>query len=241
MDKPLYLFFVEGYSDIIIISKYIEIKYGFNYIRDDNKWPVHFKFPNKEHYGIYDDGSKFVALVAAGGSGTSFEKTYCSSMEDDFKNYEGEKFLIIVTDNDDNDFKSLANEINHFKEISFEHDKLVSFSLKNSYGQNTIVKTALHIIPRDSNGCLETIIMDSLKGTESEIVACSQKFIDGLNDAEKKYIKTRRLNIKAKLGTVFTLFNPEETFFEFCNRSHCYDFNGSTFSSAFNFLDQYLL
>lgn len=84
----------------------------------------------------------------------------------------------------------------------------------DSFGKVCEIEILGLVIPLESEGALERVLLDSLKekSPEREIVECSERFIDEIKDCAKAYINKPRLELKAKLGVTFAVLSPMKVF-----------------------------
>jgi hypothetical protein len=75
------------------------------------------------------------------------------------------------------------------------------------------IESTLFVVPEDSNGSLETYLLNSLLDESDEqqkVVTAARDFIRGLGDIS--FIKPRRFKEKACLGSTLSVFSPDWVF-----------------------------
>lgn len=89
-------------------------------------------------------------------------------------------------------------------------------SLKTNTGVQADFKIACLLVPPDSNGAMETFLLNSISRHDEydgEIINKCNQFVDHV-DTNKKYLNHRRLITKAKFDVYFSVRTPADQFVE---------------------------
>jgi hypothetical protein len=145
--------------------------------------------------------------------------------------------IIVIADADEKTPDQIEKSI-IFDGIKFEENKLVSNKIINNFGTFKNINSFLRIIPRNNSGALENLILDSIKINDKTIVDESNKFVDTLPPEGKKYLKHKRMILKAKTGVVFSLIKPDSTFSELKEKFELANCNTNIIFENFRFLKE---
>ncbi|MBQ7244505.1 MAG: hypothetical protein IJS52_09960 [Bacilli bacterium] len=245
--SPSAFIMVEGVSDVAFLSAYLGQIYGFRFERgshkSDNIYSIDFyervvKGTPSESLLARDETER-IAIVSCDGH-TSFDKAFAACVKPHFDNAPSDAKirLLIIEDADQNESTkdSRYPSLEYSPKELFLDDTQGWSELSNGFGTTFRYKAILCCIPYDGEGCLETIVMDSVRGSEPCIVEESAAFIDGLSEEASAHIKKRRKRVKAKAGVVFTLLNPEGTFKELAEKFEKVDCTCEAIAKQFSFL-----
>lgn len=88
------------------------------------------------------------------------------------------------------------------------------------FGQEQPLSFLALIIPGAQEGALENLLMEAISEDpyDREIVTRSAKFIEEVSPYAQKYIKKRRLKLKARLGVTWAIQSPEKSLILLMNR-----------------------
>lgn len=210
------LILCEGKTDAILLSYYLE--------RTCN-W-VHQKSPNKHNFKV---------------DGTKGESAYWYQKKDEdllicgiggrekYNSFFNEKILrmivdanefskvAVVVDRDDRNEQTIIDSLRVAFDPIFtviKNDNWVKNYYENSFKEKKPIDFLLAIIPKDKEGALETILLDSISENEydKKIVKQSISFVDGIQPIASNYLDKKRLKIKAYLGVTWAVQYPEKIF-----------------------------
>lgn len=97
-------------------------------------------------------------------------------------------------------------------------------------------KATKHSILYKGTRCLEAVLLDSIRGSEPNLIDESGRFVDGLSKEASAHIAKRRKRIKAKISVVFALLNPEGTFKELVEKFALTDCKNDVITKQFKVL-----
>ena len=136
---------------------------------------------------------------------------------------ETEYRIALVTDRDDFSVKEIEKSI--LDELSpiinnIENNAWKPNEVNADLGTKVNIEFLLVVIPKENHGALETVLMEALSKDDydANIIEKSKQFITDVQPLADKYIHENRLQLKAQLGVVFSIFNPEKTFSLFKER-----------------------
>ena len=84
----------------------------------------------------------------------------------------------------------------------------------DSFGSIQKLDVYLKVIPVDSQGALENVLIDSISEIENNSIVVNKTcdFVDNIRNDAKKYLTSDRLVLKAKLGTLLAIISPQKVF-----------------------------
>lgn len=84
----------------------------------------------------------------------------------------------------------------------------------NGFDNTVTINTLLLIIPAESEGALETVLLNSISedSYDKVIVDDVEEFMNSNQSKYSKYLLNNRLLLKSKLGTVFAIMSPQKVF-----------------------------
>ena len=132
--------------------------------------------------------------------------------------------IVIVTDRDEVDTEEVFIESikQSLKEYDigypeqFHNNEWISCKMKNAVGVLLEFKILILVIPFEEQGAMETFLLNAVAENDHydrDIIEQCRDFVDKV-DAEKRYLKNRRLITKAKFDTYFSVRTPAEQFVE---------------------------
>ena len=209
----------EGESDQILIGAYLGSVIGLKYQRiipkDDpfsGKRINWFLNESEEYIAIWSvDGNDFIPAIT---TIVRLEKYECYI-----------KKVAILTDHDDDSAeierpRKIYDEIDRLIDIDgYDSSELLLFKNKwfkinyeDSFGQKTEISILYMLIPQNSEGALETYMLNALSEDEHKKEVIIQ-VIDFIREVKsEKYLRKRREKIKSELGVSIQIFNPERMF-----------------------------
>lgn len=200
---------VEGVSDVQLISYFLQNEYGWKH-ENSNVLGITAN-DVYEHVESLTKGDNQLILCGVGGNGkfTSFvEKHRVNTMliEKDISS------LMIVTDRDEDADGKIGRRINKVIEgITIRVDQWISNDITDSFGQTKNIYTYLLVVPDDENGSLERAVINALKDIpeESDLINIVTDFIDSLKTEIVPELGKINKSDKAKVGTFFSIKNPQ--------------------------------
>ena len=216
----------EGETDLILISYYLEKTKGWIYTDNPKGLKLNFtEQDNKAACNYRNDGDDELLICAVGGKdnfGNFFNENLSEPImrsnagETDYK-------IALVTDRDDITIQNV--ELSISEQLSpivnnIENNVWKTSQIDADLGAKVTIEFLLLVIPKENTGALETVLMEALSNDKYDaniIQKCGQFVTDIKSDAER-YIHENRLQLKAHLGVVFSIFNPEKTFSLFKER-----------------------
>lgn len=234
---------VEGITDIAFLSLYIGKQYGFKYASKPGMKSQRFTVERYIRNTWKNDEIYLDELYICACDGhTNFVAGYKKAIEPILLGTSSstKTRLITIEDHDDPITDECSDAacipLYFVDEKDFLDDSIPDDHLIGSFGIEVYYKALRVQIPNDEYGCLETIIMNAIEEQDPAIVSESTEFIDHLSKDASHYIAHRRKKIKAKMGTVFTLLNPDHTFDEIKQRFECVDCDSEAIQKQYGFL-----
>lgn len=169
---------VEGISDVLLISYYLQNIYGWKYEHNNT---LNINPLNKyEHIETLSKNGNQLILCGVGGNGkfahfVDQHRINNMIIEKDISS------LMIVTDRDNaSDLKIEAAISKSLKNLTIKANKWINNPIFDSFGQTKTINTYLLIIPENKKGALERVIIDSLKDIpkETNLICKVTQFID---------------------------------------------------------------
>ncbi|MBQ6782552.1 MAG: hypothetical protein IJP63_00920 [Acholeplasmatales bacterium] len=227
-EKISKIILVEGESDLAFLSLYLCRRYGYEYYHDIDLHEI----DKNMHSSVYSNGNDCFAIFTSGGV-TKMNSAFGNIKERIFT--KDTKYFVVIIDSDnktkekiisDLKFDGLELKANEFTEYQNDDFDIIDF------------KTYVDVVPKNRSGALETVILDSIRKDEKEIVDVSCDFVEKLTTEQKKHIKKARIQLKAKTGVVFNLLNPDHTFSELQKKFMLIDMNSPVLTESFAFFDK---
>lgn len=203
------LMLVEGVSDVLLISYYLQNVYGWNHEKKNQLGMV--AFDDYERIENLTKNGNQLILCGIGGNGKFqhfVDQHRITSMiaERDISS------LIVVTDRDNSSTKKIEIRISKVIEgVLLKSGEWKSNVIMDSFGQKKMIDTYLLIIPEDKSGALEKVIIDALKDIpeEAELMEEVMQFIDSLKEGVVPELNNENKADKAAVGTFFSARSPQ--------------------------------
>ena len=216
----------EGETDLILISYYLEKVKGWKYTGMPKGLTVNFSEQDNKAACNYQDSKKDELLICAVGGKDNFGNFFNEHLKKPIMRTnagETEYRIALVTDRDDCSVEEIEDSIT--EELSpiisnIENNVWKTNKVNADLGTKVNIDFLLVVIPKENHGALETVLMKALSKDDydTNIVEKSKEFITDIQPHADRYIHENRLQIKAQLGVVFSVFNPEKTFSLFKER-----------------------
>lgn len=213
------LILCEGKTDAILIS-YLLCKISrWNPTKADKKMSVAVSEKNNESAYWYERENDKLLICGVGGK-DKFTKFFSEKIYDLIYSYpqsETFKKVIVIQDKDNESVVNVENNIkNCLQPIAQEikNNEWVTNAYRDSFGKEEQIDLLGLVIPFESEGALESVMLNSLKENQPEryIVEHAEAFIDEVKESAKAYINKPRLELKAKLGVTFAVLSPMKVF-----------------------------
>ena len=205
-------------TDAILIGYYLISNCNWKHT---NRGPAELKIiadNSNQEVNWYKRNGDFLLIFAVGGK-DNFENVYKKYVKDPLLNYDGAgnySKLVIIRDKDDNSIQDLVVLNNRITGFDSENQKWKNCTYLDNFSMEQTIDVLTIIIPTDGQGALENVLLSSLSEDDYDksIVRKSSMFIDGFENTADKYISSKRLKIKAKLGTTLAVIFPDRVFSE---------------------------
>ena len=230
-NRRIAIMIVEGDTDLLLVSLLLEKWLGFKF---HQKGPFS---PNYDNYAWYYNNT-FELLIYNSQGISNLNKCFDLLMPQIKSNDEVEKTIIMI-DRDDKTDEEILRLVN-FEDIKFVINSEKENTLDTELGDSKSLYTYLKVIPSEKNGALETIVLDSLKNDELDIVSSVDEFVCRLNPKAKKHLSKKRYELKAKLAISYVLIDPLNAFCELKKRFYKVDVDNKTIEENFSFLKEIL-
>lgn len=203
------LVLVEGVSDVLLISYYLQNVYNWKYVKTNvlgiEPLDVH------EHIESLSKGENQLILCGVGGNGKFarfVEQHRINSMIIE-KNISS---FMVITDRDEATDARIGRVINNSLEtISVRAGQWINNNIEDSFGQLKQINTYLLIIPVSENGALERVIINALKDLPDETILLQEvvRFIDSVKVELATELQQINKANKATVGTFFSIRDPK--------------------------------
>lgn len=210
----------EGETDAVLLGYYLHKLEGWNYCSKSKFLPIQFSQQDNRCLLPYrnDIGEELLICGVGGkdGFGQFFAEQIFSPIwlshqaEKDFR-------IAVVTDRDNLSIEEIEKNIaRQFidSQIPLKDNCWQRTTMHNSFGTEVIIDSLLVVIPREKAGALEHLLMESLSENEydANVVRRCEEFVSAVADEVEQYVPTERLRVKAQLGVVLSIMNPERIF-----------------------------
>lgn len=216
----------EGETDLILISYYLERTKGWVYTGSPKGLKLNFsEHDNKAACNYVNENNDELLICAVGGKdnfGNFFDENLKKPI---LRSTAGETAykIALITDRDDISIQEIEQSVS--EQLSPTVNNIMNNVWKKNkvdadLGAKVTIDFLLLVIPKENTGALETVLMEALAQDECDanIIERSGQFITAIKPEAERYIHENRLQLKAQLGVVFSIFNPEKTFSLFKER-----------------------
>lgn len=216
----------EGETDLILISYYLEKTKGWVYTGNPKGLKLNFiEQDNRAACNYRNDSDDELLICAVGGKdnfGNFFNENLIKPImrttagETDYR-------IALITDRDDISIPEVERSISEQLSpivYNIENNIWKTNNVDAELGTRVTIEFLLLVIPKENTGALETVLMEALSYDEydANIIEKCDQFVTSIKLDADRYIHENRLQLKAKLGVVFSIFNPEKTFSLFKER-----------------------
>lgn len=210
------LILCEGKTDAILLSYYLQKTCGWAHHQPLKNINIKADDAKGESAYWYKKDNEFLLICGVGG-------------RDKFRSFFSEKLLPAITDSDafsriavvtDRDQKSEEEMITDLRRwftpiiTEVKNNSWVMNHYTNSYQMKVEVDVLMLLIPLESQGALETLLLEAISEQveDREIVTQSKEFVDKIQPVAKRYLATQRLKLKSYLGVTWAIQSPEKVF-----------------------------
>lgn len=208
----------EGKTDAVIIGYLLMGCYGWELAKKDNSKPPNAIAVSKEEsFQWFRKDGNYAAVCGVGG-----KSSLVKFLNEKVKNYQNDQSsdktfskILVFRDHDEDEISDIEMELSaNGLGLSFKSGRWTTATLHDGFRQEYALRTCLSIVPKDEEGDLEKVILDSIAEREDDkpIVEASTSFVDEAKGKAVKYLPKKRLVEKAKVGVVFALMSPEKVF-----------------------------
>lgn len=209
----------EGKTDAVLLSYLLGKVSGWEYTSDKKLWNIHADDRKNESAYWYKRGDDFILICGVGGKdcfGHFFEENVYQPILQAPKEMGVDK-LVYMVDKDFDQIEDLEQKVVNDLALLCKHVKSgewVQNEFEDEFGMNRALDVMALIVPNDTEGALENILLQAIAETEydNNIVQKSKHFVDEIKEEAREYIKTYRLELKAKLSVVFAIRSPQKVF-----------------------------
>lgn len=210
----------EGETDAILLGYYLNKTAGWKYCKKSKILKIQFSPQDNKCLLAYQNDKGEELLICGVGGKDSFKSFFENYLYDVIwlSHCQETKFRIaVVTDRDNASVNEIERNITEqfFPVLgNVKNDCWTRNMFCNSFGENAIIDVLLIAIPKEKEGALENLLMDSLSENDydANVVEICKNFVIESIPKIGKYVSTERLKIKAQLGIVLSVMNPERVF-----------------------------
>lgn len=208
----------EGETDAILIGYYLCNTVGWEFNKKPKQFKLQFSPQDNKCFLPYRKGREELFICAVGGKDNfkNFFETYLYDAIWHSHNAETEFSISIVTDRDNLSVEEVEDSIREqFSLIKrLKNNSWEKTEFENTLGEYSIINSLLITIPKDKEGALENLLMDALSENtyDATLVEACKQFVVDADDKINKYVSSDRLKIKAQLGVVLSVMNPDRAF-----------------------------
>lgn len=212
----------EGETDLVLISYYLGKVCGWSYTRKPKNIKLKLDFSEQDNRSacVYRNQDGDELLICAVGGKDNFGNFFHEFLEQPICRSnagETEYRIALVTDRDDLSTNEI--EIAVAAQLSpiincVSNNQWIFNDVDIDFDETAQINFLLVAIPKENAGALETLLLESLSDDDckTNIVEKSEKFVDSMKEPANRYIGTSRLQLKAHLGVVLSILNPEKIF-----------------------------
>lgn len=209
----------EGATDAILLSYYLEAVFGWMYCTPDKS--INISEDYNETVNWYKKGNDKLVICSVGGK-DRFGNFFSEKVLDPITLSDAFDKVVIVTDRDKYSISHIENKMNKVispllsekSSVSIENRKWTLCYYQNRYGIRKQLQSLLIVIPSESEGALESLMLDSISENpyDAIIVDKVKSFVHDMKSYALKYIASDRLELKADLGVTWAIQYPEKVF-----------------------------
>lgn len=212
------ILFCEGSTDFVLLQYFMRGVFGW---QDDSMGPKFLRPARRLK-------KEYKKLVIGGVGGCSqilpnFRKVIEGNCLSASENEYYDK-IVMVTDRDEVDTEEIfvdginkaLQEYHVMMTQEMAANEWISGTMLNARNERMGLQILILVIPFDETGALETFLLHSISKQseyDKNIITKGNQFVDSI-DPEKRYLTSRRYNIKAKFDVYFSIRTPASFFVE---------------------------
>lgn len=210
------LILCEGVTDAYFLSYYLEKTAGWKF---SNKPPrnLAIKATNfNESVSWYKKDQDYLLICGVGGK-DNFGNFFKNKIEKPLLTSNAFSRIAIVTDRDNRTNNDIIRDLTSSIEaidLDMEDRKWKQINYLDDFKILNYFELLLVIIPNEHQGALETVMLDAIceDPYDKNIVDKASSFVKQMRIDASKYIKSDRLQLKAKLSVTWAIQSPEKVF-----------------------------
>lgn len=213
------LILCEGKTDAILLGYYLMKTDAWEHERKPPSGLDIKAQEQNENVAWYKKGNEKLMICVVGGK-DNFGQFFSRYIQRPILNAgNGDPFprIVLITDRDDRDIVEIERDVTEQLSPFFAGTKnreWITNRYLDSFGMEKEIETLLVVIPTEHQGALENVMLDAISedAYDKNIVDKCAAFVEGIRPEAGRYIATDRLQLKAKLSTVWAIQSPEKTF-----------------------------
>ena len=210
------LILCEGVTDAYFLSYYLEKTAGWKFCNKPLKNLAIKATDSNESVNWYKKDDDYLLICGVGGK-NNFGSFFKNKIEKPLFTANAFNRIAIVTDRDDCTNEDIINELTTSIEtltLDMEDKKWKQIQYLDDFKIPSCFELLLVIIPNEHQGALETVMLDAIceDPYDKNIVDKVDVFVKQMRIDASEYIKTDRLQLKAKLSVTWAIQSPEKVF-----------------------------
>lgn len=208
----------EGVTDFTLLQYYMRKVYSW-----DDFGPAVYRFNNEKSRTLKKNNG-YLTIASVGGVSCikeAFEELLdINEMDNPMDHNAAFDRVLIFTDHDEKDtfeeWKRNVKDICIRRNYTIVNEDDLIFDYTDKSLQTRRVEIKLVIIPFNEEGALETFLLNSIANNDNydkQIIEEGNMFIDNV-DKNSRYLKSRRLRLKAKFDVYFSIRTSTKQFAE---------------------------
>lgn len=210
----------EGKTDAILISYLLSKLSGWYVTKSEKDMKILTDEKDNESSYWYTRSNNDKMLICGVGGKDKFSSFFIDKIKPIILQYPNEKRfdrIVIIHDKDFDNLDVLEEKIsNMFNPIvtKVKNDTWITNKYIDGFGVEGNVDVLGLIIPRDNEGALESVLLNSMQEQDptKTIVQKSLDFVDQIKPQAQSFIPNYRMELKAKLGVSFAILSPQKVF-----------------------------
>lgn len=210
------LILCEGTSDAFFLSYYLEKTAGWKYSKKPPKGLIITGGNLNESINWYKKENDYLLICGVGGK-DNFSNFFKSKIEKPLLTTNAFERIAFVTDRDNRSTDAIIDELAVSIEnlpLIMENNQWIINEYTDSFKMLQQFELLLLIIPNEYQGALETVMLDAIceDPYDKNIVNKVECFVQEIRPEASRYIKSDRLQLKAKLSVTWAVQSPEKVF-----------------------------
>lgn len=205
----------EGKTDAILLSYYLGRVAGWQHVKAPKNLDIKPRTANESVYW-YKHNDDLLMICAVGGK-DNFISFFQRDIENVIVKTDAFARIAIVLDRDNRKVEEIEQSLAKGLVPFFQNAKncvWTNCKYTNAFGIEKNLEALLLVIPREQEGALETVMLEAISEDEYDrnIVDKCTDFVADMRGEADRYIRTDRLQLKARLSTVWAIQSPEKVF-----------------------------